>query len=68
VNAHPQYAKLGEASSFQWGEQRDLVKIDCAGGSRRKGYFLDMDNGARFYETLQRALQNYQQRRATSSV
>jgi predicted Ser/Thr protein kinase len=68
INAHPQYAKLGEASSFQWGEQQDVVRIDCPGAGRLKGYFLDMDNAARFYETLQRALHTYRQRRATSSV
>ena len=62
ISAHPRYAKLGERVANQWGGIRQVIRLECRGLGRLRGYYLDMHQPDRFLDALNRAIDRYRAR------
>lgn len=63
----PRFRKLGEAAAYKFSGLRQMVKVTCSGLGRRRGYYLDMDNPERFFDTLNRTLERYRAQHKSST-
>jgi tRNA A-37 threonylcarbamoyl transferase component Bud32 len=67
IIAAPGFTKLGIAGGTKFRGQREVVKVTCGRLGRRRGYYLDMDNPRRFFDTLNRALERYRVQHKSSA-
>jgi hypothetical protein len=67
IIANPGFTKLGIAGGTKFRGLRQVVKVTCSGLGRRRGYYLDMDNPERFFDTLNRTLERYRAQHKSST-